>query len=141
MALQSVIGVLSSSCMAGIVFAKLARPKNRMHTVMFSKNAVISMRNGSLYLLCRVANMRKSLLIEAHVRGKIIYRSKTTAEGEKNLFYQEALKVRRCTQLHKRVPSEMINRNRFLFSMISWNWSYRFYRVMWCKSRTRSICF
>ena len=44
MCVQSVLGVIISACMAGIVFAKLARPKNRSHTVMFSKNAVVSMR-------------------------------------------------------------------------------------------------
>ena len=33
MSVQSVLGVVISSCMAGIVFAKLARPKQRSHTV------------------------------------------------------------------------------------------------------------
>ena len=37
--------------MAGIVFAKLARPKNRTNTILFSNNAVITQRNGHLYLL------------------------------------------------------------------------------------------
>ena len=34
MCIQSIIGVLSSTCMAGIVFAKLSRPK-----VSYSKNS------------------------------------------------------------------------------------------------------
>ena len=34
MSLQSIIGVVISCCMAGIVFAKLARPKQRSHTVI-----------------------------------------------------------------------------------------------------------
>jgi potassium inwardly-rectifying channel subfamily J len=54
--------------MAGIVFAKLARPKKRAETIMFSKNAVITMRDGRLCLLFRIGDMRKSQLTEAHVR-------------------------------------------------------------------------
>ena len=74
--LQSILGVIISSCMAGIVFAKLARPKARAHTVMFSKNAVITMRNGQLWLMFRLGNMRKSHLIESHIRAQMIYHKK-----------------------------------------------------------------
>ena len=35
--IQSVVGVIIQACMAGIVFAKLARPKKRRNTVVFSK--------------------------------------------------------------------------------------------------------
>ena len=70
-----------SACMAGIVFAKLARPKARSNTVMFSKNAVITLVNGQLMLIFRVGNMRKSHLIEAHIRAQMIYHRKTTKEG------------------------------------------------------------
>ena len=62
--------------MAGIVFAKLARPKARAHTVMFSKNAVITMRNGQFWLMFRLGNMRKSHLIESHIRAQMIYHKK-----------------------------------------------------------------
>ena len=62
--------------MAGIVFAKLARPKARSNTVMFSKNAVITKRNGHLWLMFRLGNMRKSHLIEAHIRAQMIYHKK-----------------------------------------------------------------
>ena len=74
--LQSILGVIISSCMAGIVFAKLARPKARAHTVMFSKNAVITMRNGQFWLMFRLGNMRKSHLIESHIRAQMIYHKK-----------------------------------------------------------------
>ena len=46
------------ACMAGIVFAKFTKPANRAETLLFSKNALISMRNGSFYLLCRIADLR-----------------------------------------------------------------------------------
>ena len=42
------------ACMAGIVFAKFTKPSHRGETIMFSKNALISLRNGSLYLMVRL---------------------------------------------------------------------------------------
>lgn len=48
---------------------------------MFSKNAVISLRDGRLCLICRVGDMRKSHIVEAHVRMYLI-KKKVTMEGE-----------------------------------------------------------
>jgi len=90
--IQSIVGVIIQACMAGIVFAKLARPKSRKNTVLFSKNAVICQRNGSLYLQFRVGNLRDSTLLESHVRA-VMVRHVTTDEGEHINFYQEELKV------------------------------------------------
>jgi len=93
MCIQSIIGVLSSTCMAGIVFAKLSRPKRRAHTIAFSKNAVVTMRNGWLYLLFRVGNLRtKSNIIETHVTAKMVYPRREKAENQIS-FDQEELKV------------------------------------------------
>ena len=72
MALQSIIGVIISTCMAGIIFAKFTIPKNREKTITFSKNAVVTMRNGALYMLCRFCDLRKSSLLEPHVRMVVI---------------------------------------------------------------------
>jgi hypothetical protein len=58
--------------MAGIVFAKLSRPKARARTVTFSKNAVVSMVNGKLRLMFRVANARNTQLLEAHSRALLL---------------------------------------------------------------------
>ena len=49
---------LSQACMAGIVFAKFTKPTGRAETLMFSKNALITLRNGSLFLLVRLADIR-----------------------------------------------------------------------------------
>ena len=46
------------ACMAGIVFAKFTKPTNRAETILFSTNALITLRNGSYYLLCRIGDMR-----------------------------------------------------------------------------------
>ena len=107
MSIQSVVGVIISSCMAGIVFAKLARPKNRSHTVMFSKNAVVTQRNGDLYLLFRVGNMRKSHLIESHVRAAVVHHRKSTREGESVDYVTEELPVN--TEMNMRRSSIKYN--------------------------------
>ena len=67
--------------MAGIIFAKFTVPRKRGQTLVFSKNAVITMRNGSLYLISRVCDLRKSALLEAHVR-MVIIKKEVTDEGE-----------------------------------------------------------
>jgi hypothetical protein len=44
---------------------------------MFSKNACICQQDGDLCLLIRVGDMRKSHLVEAHVRAVVIKRKIT----------------------------------------------------------------
>ena len=58
MSLQSILGVVIQACMAGIVFAKFTKPSHRGETIMFSKNALITLRNGILYLVVRVGDIR-----------------------------------------------------------------------------------
>jgi len=70
--LQSITGVLIQACMAGIVFAKLARPKKRARTVTFSRTMVVSKINGRLRLMFRVANIRNSQLLESHFKAFIL---------------------------------------------------------------------
>ena len=82
MMLQSCFGVIIQALMTGIVFAKLSRPKYRAETLLFSKNAVICQRDGQMCLLFRVGDLRKSHLVEAHVRAMMI-KARTTREGEK----------------------------------------------------------
>ncbi|XP_065367008.1 G protein-activated inward rectifier potassium channel 3 isoform X1 [Calliphora vicina] len=81
MCFQSIYGVMSSAFMAGIVFAKMTRAKQRAQTLLFSKNAVICQRDGTLSLMFRVGDMRKSHIIGACVKAQLI-RTRTTKEGE-----------------------------------------------------------
>ncbi|XP_055377194.1 G protein-activated inward rectifier potassium channel 3-like [Condylostylus longicornis] len=92
MCLQCLTGVIIQAFMVGIVFAKLSRPKKRAQTLLFSRNAVICHRDGIPCLMFRVGDMRKSHILEAHVRAQII-RKKITKEGEELPFYQQELKV------------------------------------------------
>ncbi|KAM8825288.1 ATP-sensitive inward rectifier potassium channel 12 [Synchiropus picturatus] len=78
---QSIVGCIIDSFMIGTIMAKMARPKKRNQTLVFSKNAVITLRDGKLCLMWRVGNLRRSHIVEAHVRAQLI-RSYVTAEGE-----------------------------------------------------------
>uniref|UniRef100_A0AC34PV21 Neurotransmitter-gated ion-channel ligand-binding domain-containing protein n=1 Tax=Panagrolaimus sp. JU765 TaxID=591449 RepID=A0AC34PV21_9BILA len=83
---------MCQSLMAGVIFAKLARPIKRAATILFSKNAVICLRDGKLCLQFRVGDMRKSLLAEAHVRLQMIKKC-VTLEGEVLPFHQFDMNV------------------------------------------------
>jgi potassium inwardly-rectifying channel subfamily J len=92
MCIQSVTGVMVQAFMVGIVFAKLARPKQRAQTLLFSRNAVVCLRDGELCLMFRVGDMRKSHIICATVRAQLIH-TRTTKEGEILNQHQAELQI------------------------------------------------
>ena len=67
--------------MTGIVFGKFTKPTHRAKTIIFSENALITMRNGAFYLLCRVGDLRPTHLIESHISAYMV-RGDKTEEGE-----------------------------------------------------------
>nr|XP_009930957.1 PREDICTED: LOW QUALITY PROTEIN: ATP-sensitive inward rectifier potassium channel 15 [Opisthocomus hoazin] len=69
---QLVITTLIEIFITGTFLAKIARPKKRAETIKFSHCAVITKHNGELCLVIRVANMRKSLLIQCQLSGKLL---------------------------------------------------------------------
>ncbi|KPP74586.1 inward rectifier potassium channel 4-like [Scleropages formosus] len=79
--IQSIVGCIIDAFMIGTIMAKMARPKKRNQTLLFSQNAVIALHDGKLCLMWRVGNLRKSHIVEAHVRAQLI-RPYITAEGE-----------------------------------------------------------
>lgn len=78
---QSIVGCIIDSFMIGTIMAKMVRPKKRAQTLLFSHHAVIALRDGKLCLMWRLGNMRKSHIVEAHVRAQLI-KAYVTAEGE-----------------------------------------------------------
>ncbi|KAL0278334.1 UNVERIFIED_CONTAM: hypothetical protein PYX00_000180 [Menopon gallinae] len=92
MCIQSITGVMISAFMAGIFFAKMARPKQRRQTLLFSRKAVICQRDGQLCLMFRVGDMRKSHIIGTNITAHI-FRTRTTREGEELPQYQCELTV------------------------------------------------
>lgn len=78
---QSILGCIIDAFMIGAIMAKMARPKKRAQTLLFSHNAVIALRDGKMCLMFRVANLRKSHIVEAHVRAQLV-KPRYTEEGE-----------------------------------------------------------
>ena len=90
--LQSVIGVILSCVMTGLLFAKFSRPKRRKETILFSEKAVICERDGFRCLVFRVGDIRMSHMISVNIRAVLIS-SYQTKEGEQLPFYQHNLHV------------------------------------------------
>ncbi|XP_069080600.1 G protein-activated inward rectifier potassium channel 4 [Pleurodeles waltl] len=78
---QAIMGSIVNALMVGCMFVKISQPKKRAETLMFSNNAVISLRDGKLCLMFRVGDLRNSHIVEASIRAKLI-KSKQTKEGE-----------------------------------------------------------
>ncbi|KAG7485166.1 ATP-sensitive inward rectifier potassium channel 12-like [Solea senegalensis] len=78
---QSIVGCIIDAFMIGTIMAKMVRPKKRAQTLLFSHHAVIALRDGKLCLMWRLGNMRKSHIVEAHVRAQLI-KPHVTVEGE-----------------------------------------------------------
>ncbi len=63
---ESFAGMLAVALGTGILFAKFSRPMAR---VGFSKNAVVSQRNGQPCLMWRLANQRGNALLDASMQA------------------------------------------------------------------------
>lgn len=50
----------------------MSQPKKRAETLMFSRAAVVSQRDGKLCLMFRVGNLRNSHMVSAQIRCKLI---------------------------------------------------------------------
>ncbi|KAJ7996823.1 hypothetical protein DPEC_G00222520 [Dallia pectoralis] len=87
---QSLIGVFINCFMCGLILAKISLPKRRAKTVTFSDTAVICLKKGSLCLLIRVANLRKTLLIRSQIYGKLL-RTTVTPDGETIILDQVSI--------------------------------------------------
>ncbi|XP_017556000.1 ATP-sensitive inward rectifier potassium channel 14 [Pygocentrus nattereri] len=79
--LQCIVGCIIDAFIVGAVMAKIAKPKKRNETLVFSDVAVVAMRDGKLCMMWRVGNLRKSHLVEAHVRAQLL-KPRVTPEGE-----------------------------------------------------------
>jgi hypothetical protein len=88
---QSLIGLLMSALLLGLVFTKLARPSCRADTLLFSKHSVVAPRDGKLCLMFRVGDIRDSRILDAEIRVQL-FRTRCTAEGQDIPFYQQDLK-------------------------------------------------
>lgn len=80
-AFQSVVAMIIDGYFGGIIGAKMMRAKHRSNTVLFSKHAVVSRRDGHMCLMFRVGDMRHCFLSGTSIRAQLL-RPKKTKEGE-----------------------------------------------------------
>lgn len=79
--LQNIVGLIINAVMLGCIFMKTAQAHRRAETLIFSRHAVIAVRNGKLCFMFRVGDLRKSMIISASVRIQVVKKT-TTPEGE-----------------------------------------------------------
>ena len=90
--IQSLVGFIIGALILGLIFAKLSRPRNRAETILFSRNAVVALRDGKMCLMFRVGDVRKSQILEPNFRVQL-FRKRITREGIELPFYQQDLDI------------------------------------------------
>ncbi|XP_028662631.1 ATP-sensitive inward rectifier potassium channel 8 [Erpetoichthys calabaricus] len=78
---QNLAGLIINAVMLGCIFMKTAQAHRRAETLIFSRNAVIAVRNNRLCFMFRVGDLRKSMIIGATVRMQFVKKT-VTPEGE-----------------------------------------------------------
>ena len=71
--IQTLIGIFIDAVMLGLIFAKITRPRHRRRTIIFSKQAVVYEEDGHQYFEVRIADLRQSQMVEAHVRLQLYW--------------------------------------------------------------------
>jgi len=89
---QALLGSILDSFMVGCIYIKIAQPKNRAETLVFSETCTISPRDGKFCLMFRVANLRNSLIVQSRIRAKFV-KSRETLEGEFIGLHQDDINV------------------------------------------------
>lgn len=69
--LQNIVGLIINAVMLGCIFMKTAQSHRRAETLIFSRHAVIAVRNNRLCFMIRVGDLRKSMIIGAVVRLQV----------------------------------------------------------------------
>ncbi|KAH9488535.1 ATP-sensitive inward rectifier potassium channel 12 [Bulinus truncatus] len=87
--LQIIFGVVLETILLGFIFVKIARPKHRRHTLIFSRTACLCLEDGQLTLQVRVGDIRNSHLIDSHVFGALVKRYVCQEKYVYPLFQQE----------------------------------------------------
>lgn len=69
---QGVIGLILNALLVGLIITHVSSGSKRGCTLIFSKKACIREVAGRLYFIMQVCEMRKTQLLEAHVRAYVI---------------------------------------------------------------------
>lgn len=86
LSVQCIVSAIFDTWIIGIVYQRFARPDARSKTTLFSKEAIITRRDGKRCLIVRVANLRKSLLVSTSIRARLIS-FRTALSDEKDVGY------------------------------------------------------
>lgn len=86
--LETLIGLVGVAVMAGISFARFARPVAR---ILFSQSAIIAPYRGGRAFMFRIANQRSSQLIDLEARVLLSRRKRDGATSSDREFLQLAL--------------------------------------------------
>ncbi len=86
-AVESLVGLLGFAVATGLMYSKFAQPTAR---VLFSRVAIVAVRDGVPCVMFRVANQRRNQLVEANLHA-VLALNDLTAEGEP---------IRRIRELH-----------------------------------------
>ncbi|MBN3316050.1 KCJ11 protein, partial [Atractosteus spatula] len=78
---QNIVGLIVNAVMLGCIFMKTAQANRRAETIIFSRTAVVALRNGCPSLMFRVGDLRKSMIISATIQMQVIRRM-VSKEGE-----------------------------------------------------------
>lgn len=78
---QNIVGLVINAIMLGCIFMKTAQAHRRAETLIFSKHAVIALREGKLCFMLRVGDLRKSMIISATIRMQVVKKT-SSLEGE-----------------------------------------------------------
>jgi hypothetical protein len=92
---QCVCGLLIDSFLLGLIFTKLSRPRNRRRTLLFSDYSVIRDGEGARgrVLEFRIADVRRSQVVEAHVRLQLYWYRESAGGGGGGELQQYDLEV------------------------------------------------
>ncbi|XP_055519061.1 ATP-sensitive inward rectifier potassium channel 11-like [Leucoraja erinacea] len=78
---QNITGLIVNAVMLGCIFMKTAQANRRAETIIFSRHAVVALRDGLPRLMFRLGDLRKSMIISATIRMQLVKKT-TTREGE-----------------------------------------------------------
>ncbi|WAR03126.1 KCNJ5-like protein [Mya arenaria] len=85
--LQVTVGFILETILLGFMLVKVARPKNRRKTLVYSSVATVVKEEGELVLQVRLGDLRKSHLVDTKAYG-IFIKDKVTDEGVHFPLYQ-----------------------------------------------------
>ena len=103
--LQSICAILIECVIGVILYIKLTRGLSSSKTILFSHNAVVSLRNGQLKLMFRAMNI-KTLKLETTYYGYIVHKV-TTKEGEEMNHHFTRISLSTQVDEDKHIPCNL----------------------------------